>query len=74
MPILRRDNTNLQSVTGQTLEVLGFTEIAVQNAGNIKVHVVANLPNQMIIGIDALVKGDASLHLHHNCMSWFNTT
>ena len=74
MPILRRDNTNLQSVTGQTLEVLGFTEIAVQNAGNIQVHVVANLPNQMIIGIDALVKGDASLHLHHNCMSWFNTT
>ena len=74
MPILHKDNTQLQSVTGQTLKVLGSTEIAVQNAGNIRVHVVTDLPYEMILGIDALINGDATLNLHHHCMSWFNST
>ena len=68
MPILHKDNTQLQSVTGQTLKVIGSTEIAVQNAANIRVHVVTDLPYEMILGIDALINGDATLNLHHHCM------
>ena len=45
----------------------------VQNAGVIEVLVVQDLPNEMIIGIDALLTGKATLNLHHNTMTWFNT-
>ena len=66
VPVLHQTSHSLQSVTGQTLAVLGHTEIAIDNAGPVNVFIVDNLPNEMIIGADALVFGKAKLDLPNN--------
>ena len=71
VPVLYQTSHSLQSVTGQTLAVLGHTEIAIDNAGPVNVFIVDNLPNEMIIGADALVFGKAKLDLPNNKLHWF---
>ena len=74
VPLLKSSFTSLQSVTGQKLTVLGETEINIDHIGPVQVIVITHMSNDMIVGMDTLMKGQASLNLHHNNMLWFNRT
>ena len=70
IPLLKQTSTRLQSVTGEKLVILGETEVQVDQAGPIKLLVVEDMQDPMILGIDSLLLGKANLNLHHNTMSW----
>ena len=70
IPLLKQTSTRLQSVTGEKLVILGETEVQVDQAGPIKLLVVEEMQDPMILGIDSLLLGKANFNLHHNTMSW----
>ena len=51
----------LQSVTGHSLKVLDKTQIPITGGGIIDVYLVDGLHNDLILGIDALSKGDGKI-------------
>ena len=69
--LLSPSNLGLQSVTGHRLTVLGKTQIRLDNAGCLDVFVVQNLPNEMILGIDAISKGGGTIDFPGRVFTWF---
>ena len=71
-PLLSTSNLGLQSVTGHRLTVLGKTQIKIDTAGCLDVFVVQNLPNDMILGIDAISKGEGTIDFPRRVFHWFH--
>ncbi len=55
----------LQSVSGHDLKVKGITQVKIDNAGPIAVHVVENMPHDLLIGTDMLKKGSCVIDYPH---------
>ena len=70
--LLSPSNLGLQSVTGHRLTVLGKTQIKIETAGCLDVFIVENLPNEMILGIDAISKGEGTIDFPRWVFHWFN--
>ena len=70
--LLSPSNLGLQSVTGHRLTVLGKTQIKIDTAGCLDVYIVQNLPNEMILGIDAISKGEGTIDFPRRVFHWFN--
>ena len=71
-PLLNPSTLRLQSVTGHSLKVLGQTQIKISGAGCIDVLVVEGLHNDLILGIDAISKGEGRLDFPSRTFRWFN--
>ena len=63
----------LQSVTGHSLKILGTTQIAIDGAACLDVHVVDHLKNDLILGIDAINKGEGKIDFVKQTFLWFGT-
>ena len=50
----------------------GYTQVVIDNAGSVNVFIVENIPQEMIIGTDALLSGKARLDLPNNKLHWFD--
>ncbi len=55
----------LQSVSGHDLKVKGTTQVKIDNVGPMAVHVVENMPHDLLIGTDMLKKGSCVIDYPH---------
>ena len=53
------------------LDVIGETEVVVDNAGPIKVLVTRNLPHALLLGSDSLARGKGVINYEENKMTWY---
>jgi len=60
------------SVSGQRLDVLGSTQIKVDNAAQLDVLIVNGITYEMILGHDVLNKGHGVIDYPKRTLSWFS--
>ena len=71
-PLLSPCDLGLQSVTGQSLKVLGKTQVPIDHVGSTTVYIVDQLRNELILGIDALSLGKSTIDFENNVLVWHN--
>ena len=60
------------SVCGQKMDVLGKTQIKIDNAEVIEVMIVRGISHDMILGNDALMKGKGIIDYPKKTLTWFH--
>ena len=70
-PLLSPSNLGLQSVTGHRLTVLGRTQVPIEGAACTDVFVEDKLQNDLILGIDSIIKGRGKIDFPNKNFIWF---
>ena len=71
-PFLLQPMTGLKIVTGESIEVIGKTEIAIAHVGPVTVVVCKQIAHQFIIGNDLLQNGKAKIDYQRGEVTWHN--
>ena len=71
-PLLTPALQQLQSLTGDRIQVWGTTQILIEDAGPITVYVVENMTNDLILGIDSIDSGSGIIDIPQKVFNWFN--
>ena len=71
-PLLTPTSHQLQSLTGDRIQVWGTTQILIEDAGPITVYVVENMTNDLILGIDSIDSGSGIIDIPQKVFNWFN--
>ena len=71
-PLLLQPMTGLKTVTGESIEVIGKTEIPIAHVGPVTVVVYGKIGHQFIIGNDLLQNGNAKSDYKRDEVTWYN--
>jgi len=70
-PRLLQKASDLCTITGSSLTVLGVTQVKIDQAAPVTFYIVDNILHQSVIGIDALRKGKGVVDLPQRQLKWF---
>ena len=70
-PSLITPTDSVCGLGGKSLDVLGATEVNIPGAGPIRVLVTRGLPHALLLGSDAIMRGQGKVDYSTNTMTWY---